>query len=69
MTNAQRKSIVKEAKLLIKSEVPDYQNRFVGTQEVIMDEYIQKVCIKMGLDTSDFWACNGKVLNDILMSE
>jgi hypothetical protein len=66
MNTKHRKNIVRESKRLIKTEVPDYNQKPLGEQETILDEYINRICIQKGWDFSHFYCEEGKVLDKIL---
>lgn len=61
-----RKNIVREAKRLIKNDIKDYDTKTSGEQEIILDQYIEKVCLDLGWDLSHFYCEEGKILNKIL---
>lgn len=61
-----RKNIVREAKKLISLEVKDYNSKPIGEQESILDDYIEKVCVKLGWELIHFYTEEGNVLEKIL---
>jgi hypothetical protein len=66
MNTKHRKNIVREAKKLIKLEVPNYNQKPIGERESILDRYINQICIKRGWDFAHFYCEEGKVLDKIL---
>jgi hypothetical protein len=66
MTLKHRKNIVREAKKLISLEIKDYNSRPIGEQESILDEYLEKICVKLGWELIHFYNEEGKVLEKIL---
>jgi hypothetical protein len=61
-----RKNIVREAKKLIRLDIEDYESRPIGEQESILDKYLEKVCVKLGWELTQFYCEEGKVLEKIL---
>jgi hypothetical protein len=66
MTLKHRKNIVREVKSRISKEIKDYNDKEVGQQESILDEYIEKVCVEKGWELVHFYCEEGKILDKIL---
>lgn len=66
LSTKQRKNIVREAKKLIKVEVPDYDTLPEGRKIGIQDEYIDKLCKERGYELCHFYAEEGEKLDKIL---
>ena len=66
ITLKHRKNIVREAKQLIKKEVKDYETFSSGQKEVILDEYIDKICTEKGWSLPHFYFEDIKILEKIL---
>jgi hypothetical protein len=61
-----RKNIVRKAKRQIKNDIKDYDIKPSGEQEVILDQYIEKICIESGWNLSHFYFEECKILDKIL---
>ena len=66
MNNKHRVNIAREAKRLIKKEIPNFYDLAVGEQESLLDEYIGKVCEAKGHTLTEFYFADGNFLNKIL---
>lgn len=66
MTTKHRKNIVREAKKRIKIEVSNFESLLVGEREVLLDEYIRKICEEKGFDFIHFYCEEGNILEKII---
>lgn len=66
MNKTHRTRIMDEVNRLIKLEVPVFLSLWGGEQEVVQDEYIERVAKEQGWTLSEFYATDGKILNQLL---
>lgn len=66
MNNKHRKYIIREANSRMKEMFTDFDDFQPGEFEKTQDEFIDLVCKEKGWLLKDFYATNGKKLNDLL---
>jgi hypothetical protein len=66
LNTKQRKSIVREAKRMIREKEKDFENLQSGEKEAILDRYVEIVCKTKGWELSDFYFEESKKLEKIL---
>jgi hypothetical protein len=62
-----RTVIIKEANKRIKEQVENFNDLSSGEKETIQDKFIEIICQEKGFSISDFYASNGKQLNEKIL--
>jgi hypothetical protein len=66
MNKKHRRNILREVNKRMKEKFVDFDDLKSGEFEKIQDEYIDIVCKEKGWTLKDFYATDGKELNDLL---
>lgn len=66
MNKKHRRNIIREANRRMKEKYSDFDDLQSGEFEKIQDEFIDLVCKEKGWSLKDFYATDGKELNDLL---
>ncbi len=62
-----RAAIIKEANRRIKEKVENFNDLSSGEKETTQNKFIEIICQEKGFSLSEFYASNGKKLNEQLL--